>query len=192
MARDSCFALPSGLISGLNRRTFRPLDDPTPSGSNRTTLHLSTLSNSVLKSLLHFEMYFVSSTRAAARGIFFWKNARSSCLIARLTGGRNMAARSFSIGLKILGRKCAELLDHPIIEISLEGWRWQMLRVRLSGYAALRHPMKIGPRRPKVFQPRYLTQRSGSWLGYSWSEIPSSITRVVKCEISVISLISLI
>jgi len=73
------FNLPSGFTSGLRSKHFPPLEARIGSGSSRTTVRRSRCRRSLLLSscVLHFEICFLSFTRAAAIGMVLENKALS-------------------------------------------------------------------------------------------------------------------
>jgi hypothetical protein len=104
--------VPLGTISGRSSRHFPPFCARDSSGSGRMGarrfLRASWLRSS---SLRQREMSLVLKMRAAAVGTVFWKKARSSTFMARLTGGANMsgADMGWMAGIRIF--------DRPLLQV---------------------------------------------------------------------------
>lgn len=82
-------SIPSGLIWGFRSNAL--CSSPFEPFIDWTHWKRSSLNTSCPSSDRSLAIFVLSNTLAALRGIFFWKEARSRTLIARLTGGRNMS-----------------------------------------------------------------------------------------------------
>lgn len=90
--RESKAPLPLTWISGFRSRHLALLSTLIVDGTGLTGGSRSSIRMSLDKLFWQAEICFLSSTQAEARSNSFLKNVRSSVLMARFIGGRNMSA----------------------------------------------------------------------------------------------------